>query len=321
MKKLLLNGIYLSVAICGVFQAFILTGLAWNFLFPFIQFVLVLLSVKLIAKNKLLKISVAIIVVVTIVDLGLIIYSNTNTKRVETTDELKVMSYNLFFKNNSTASVVSIVKKENADLLMVQELTPKWNSILNKEIGAIYRYKHLLPLNGTHGIGIYSKYPISNPIFLNNSSNKPFALIADIEVNGKLAQIVNTHLASPAIAVENKDKCFSLFAHNYGIRKKQIIKLNKIAKENYRNYDWQLLVGDLNTLQSEPIFKKLKINWVNSVSYPLRWRNFNFPNSGKISPFLTLDYVLGRGKMKFLESDVIEGGSSDHLAITSRIRI
>lgn len=228
------------------------------------------------------------------------------------------MSYNLYFKNKNQEHSIAIIRKTNPDILFVQELTPNWASKIERNLSELYKYKLVKPLNGTHGIGIYSKFKISNQKFLLNTSRKPYAQSVNLYVEDKSIQLINVHLASPAMAVENKDKFFSLFKSNYKTRKHQIIKLNEF--EN-RKFDCQLLVGDLNTLQSEPIFKRLKLNWVNSNNGLLRWIYFNFPHSSKIIPIVTLDYILGRGNLKFIESKVIEGGSSDHLAIMTKLKI
>lgn len=231
------------------------------------------------------------------------------------------MTYNLFFKNNTPNQSVEIIMKENPDVIFVQELTPKWASELDRTIGQSYKYKMTKPMRGTHGIGIYSKFKITNQKFLNNSERKPYAQIVDLTIEDKKIQLINTHLASPAVAVENKENFISLFANNYQLRKYQVKELNNLAFKESKSYDCQLLVGDLNTLHSEPIFKKLKSRWANSSNGLLRWMNFNFPHSNRIKPIVTLDYVMGRGKLKFVKSKVIKGGSSDHLAILTNLKI
>ena len=321
MKRIITNGIFTIVAISGILQLFLLPGLVWNFAFPFLQIILLLFSLKVLSKNKYLKNCALLIAIIFLTDIGFAIYSNFNTKSSGADKEIKVMTYNLFFKNNRPNQSIAIIKNANPDVIFVQELTPKWTSEIDKTIGGTYKYKLIKPLRGTHGIGIYSKYKINNQEFLNNSSNKPYAQIVDLTIEDKTIQLINTHLASPAIAVENKDKFFSLFASNYQLRKKQIKELNNLASSEGKKYDCQLLVGDLNTLYSEPIFKRLKFRWTNSSNGLFRWMEFNFPNSSRIKPFVTLDYIMGKGKMKFLETKVIKGGSSDHLAIMSKIEI
>lgn len=231
------------------------------------------------------------------------------------------MTYNLFFKNKTPNQSVEIIKKANPDVIFVQELTPKWASELDRTIGQTYKYKMTKPLRGTHGIGIYSKFKITNQKFLNNSARKPYAQIVDLTVKDKKILLINTHLASPAAAVENKEKFIPLFANNYQLRKGQVKELNSLAVKESKSYDCQLLVGDLNTLHSEPIFKRLKFRWANSSNGLLRWKNYNFPHTNRIKPIVTLDYVMGRGKLKFLESKVIKGGSSDHMAILTKLKI
>lgn len=48
---------------------------------------------------------------------------------------------------------------------------------------------------------------------------------------------------------------------------------------------------------------------------------FNFPHTNTVIPFLTLDYILAKGSAKCISSKVLQGGSSDHLAIMSTIEI
>jgi len=284
-----------------------------------IQLLLLAFAFKTYQKNSVIKYSSIILGVLFLFEIGFTVYSNSNVVSNDLDKEIKVMTYNLFFKNKNQDQSISIIKEANPDILVVQELTPIWASQLEKHLGETYKYKLTKPLKGTHGIGIYSKHKIRNQNFMNNSANKPFAQIVNLTIEDKSIQLINTHLASPAVAVENKDKFFSLFAENYQIRKEQIIKLNKLAEN--QKYDCQLLVGDLNTLHSEPIFKRLKLKWINSNNGLLRWMKFNFPHSSKIMPMVTLDYTLGRGKLKFIESKVMKGGSSDHLAIMTKLKI
>lgn len=319
MGKLIGCGIYIIVALSGLLQFFLLPGLIWNVCFPFLQVLLLAFAVKLFRRNKVIKYSTLLLGMVVLFEIGFSVYSNLNIESGDYDKELTLMSYNLFFKNARPDQSISIIRQEDPDILLVQELTPNWAAKIEKEIGADYPHKLTHALRGTHGIGIYSKYKITNQELLKNAANLPFAQIVDLQFDGKLIQLVNTHLASPAIAVENKDNFLPLFLGNYKLRTKQIKALNGLARNGGETYSSQLLIGDLNTLHSEPIFKRLKWQWVNSSNGLFRWTKFNFPHSSRVRPILTLDYILGRGAIEFLEYKVIEGGSSDHLAIVAKI--
>ena len=321
MKKLFIKGLFALTTLSGLLQYFLLPGLVWNIGFPFLQMLLLAIGFKYYRGNKSLKICSLLLALLFLTEIGFSFYSKLNIRTSGVSTEIKVMSYNLFFKNSRPNQVISIIKNNDPDLLFVQELTPQWARELENSLDARYKYKKLYPLRGTHGIGIFSKFKLNEQKILNNLAKKPYAQVVVATINDKKIQLINTHLASPAIAVENQDEFFSLFTRNYQVRKAQIIELNKLAQDDGSKYNSQLLVGDLNTLHSEPLFKRLKLSWTYSNNGFLRWMKFNFPNSAKIPPIMTLDYILGRGKMKFIESKVIEGGSSDHLAIMTKLKI
>ena len=152
-------------------------------------------------------------------------------------------------------------------------------------------------------------------------SNKPYAQSATATLGQKPIKIINAHLASPAIAVENKEKFFSLYYQNYKVRSKQLKELNKFSESQSDKISCQFMVGDLNTLKFEPIFKRLKYKWVNTNNQRDLGYRGNFPNSSKAPSFLTLDYILAKGKAKHLNTKVIRKGSSDHYPIIATFEI
>lgn len=237
-------------------------------------------------------------------------------------EELNIVNYNLFFKNNKKSSITSKIKELNPDILVLQEITPSWEMHLKESIGNEYKYYNIKALNGTHGIGIYSKYPLENVQYINNSSKLPVAQIIDVIVGDKKLCLINTHLASPAIAVENPDRFIPLLIYNYNLRVKQYMKIQKSLKILDKNYHAKLLVGDLNTTSYEPLYNKIRNEWCDSNPFPKLNLNGNFPNSSKLPfPLFSIDYILLEGNAISKLFKVIPGGSSDHLGIQSIIRI
>jgi len=323
VSKFLISTFFLVFIILFVFQMFLIPGIAWNiFKYPVIivSFISIFLASKYSNTKNIKKVAILLI----IFGLAEITWVKINEHSLKTNNqdtELTIMTYNLFFKNRYANQSIKIIKKANPDILFLQELTPKWNSKLMKSIGNKYPYKSTIILEGTHGIGIYSKYKITNKKTLNNSSKKPYAQVVDIKINKKIIQFTNVHLASPAIAVENRDRFLSLYHQNYNLRKKQLNRINEYCFTNSNDYKTRFLIGDLNTIKYEPIFKKLTYNWTNIYDKVGNGFGFNFPNSSKLEPVLTLDYILANGNVKAINSEVLKGGSSDHLAIIAKIKI
>jgi len=316
--------LYISLIIfTGLGQIFLPLGVIWNILCYF-NLVLTITLVYFHYRNKIgnyLKICTVILSSLFILELVNFIVLEESLSKPSGELEVKIMSYNLFFKNKRPKATLEVIRSSNPDVLFVQELTPKWKSMLDKELGNIYPYKKIKALKGTHGIGIYSKYKLNGLQTLNNSSNKPYALVSQVSIQQRKIQLINTHLASPAVAVENKNQFFPLYYKNYKLRQEQLAKIGAFTEENESKYNCQLLVGDLNTTKYEPLYKTLKWKWVDSFVKSGKGFGFNFPNTVKTIPFLTLDYILLRGKAKCVNSYISKGGNSDHLAINSVVQI
>lgn len=235
-------------------------------------------------------------------------------------NEISLMTYNIFFQNQDKGHAINKVEEYQPDILAVQELTPRWELELEKSIRDKYPFHKTIPLNGTHGLGIYSKFKISEHQVLRNDDGRPFAQIIQLIVHGKSVQLINLHLASPAIAVENPDRFMTLLLANYKMREGQLKQIELATKGN-KNFDVQLLMGDLNTTRYEPLYRKLTYSWVDLYTQVGDWPGVNFPNNTESPSFLTLDYIFLRGTGEMSEAVVVDGGSSDHKAIAGIIKI
>lgn len=321
MKRIIAIIIYSVLVTCGFLQFLLLPGMVWNVVSPILPALLVLWGVRKRQKVKSLRFMSLLLLLLLIADFALIIKSNFNTQLKNPKTEINIMSYNVFFKNKMKSQCTDLILANNPDILLLQEITPAWADFLNQKLNKKYPYRKTLPLKGTHGIGIYSKYKITKNQFLNNNYKKPFAQIADIVIDGKTYLFINTHLASPAVAVENQDQFIPLYLENHKTRKAQVKRLNSNLQTTNKNYAGQFLIGDLNTMQIEPITKLLKYSWTSTNSNWLRWKNLNFPHSSKVPPVMCLDYIYGHGAINFKDFKVIPGGSSDHLAVTTIVEL
>lgn len=268
---------------------------------------------------KYLQLPIPVAVVLILVEYSRNVFNEQELRGSETNTQISLMTYNLFFNNRTPNSSIQKIKEFDPDILAVQELTPSLEIKLNTSIGSTYPYKRTLALRGTHGIGVYSKHKILANQFLRNSSNLPFAQVIEMDIHNKKVQLVNVHLASPANAVENPESFFPLLSSNYDLREHQIREVNLVTQK--RKFDAQILTGDLNTTKYEPLFRKLKSNWVDLFDISRIGSRLNFPNSSNTNPILTLDYILLRGNLDGIEAKVIQGGSSDHLAIIGKVEI
>ena len=136
---------------------------------------------------------------------------------------LKVMSYNvqnfdLYNWNENLESrdkMMDLIKSENPDIVCFQEFYTEEQEksefhnvkLLVNDMG--FQHHHFVKtvtLKSVHhwGLAIFSKYPITNKeqVSFANAKNNIVA-VADIEVNGQMVRLFNTHLQS--IHLGNKD--------------------------------------------------------------------------------------------------------------------
>jgi endonuclease/exonuclease/phosphatase (EEP) superfamily protein YafD len=240
-------------------------------------------------------------------------------KEISSNTELTLMTYNLFFKNRNPDVILNQIKETNPDILVVQELTPQWVHLLSKSLEHTYPYKTIYANKGTHGMGVYSKYKLSSDTLLLHESKKPFAQIVNVRVLNKKIQLINTHTASPAAAVEHPENFLSLFSSNYSQREKQFTQIEDAAENNSNAIS--ILIGDLNTTSYEPLYRNLRNNWIDVFNEVGEGSNKTFPNTSRSKPFLTLDYIFIKGAITPVSAHVLNSSSSDHLALVGKIKI
>lgn len=233
--------------------------------------------------------------------------------------DISLMTYNLFFRNKAPEMAFEVIERQQPDILLVQELTAELEKGLDKALEKTYLYKKTKAMRGTHGVGIYSKYPITSVDYLEYRKDRPYCQVVTLDILGRKVRLFNAHLASPGAAVEHPENFYSLFGDSYHLRKKQVEDIENLLSDS--KFPIEILAGDLNTTKYEPLYRQLKTNWENPAESQSKGSAKNFPNSSKSKPLITLDYVLLRGAISGYESEVIPGGSSDHMAVLCKVTL
>ena len=93
-----------------------------------------------------------------LVIIGLLVlnWSYENIRRINlksasnTENEVSIITYNLYFKNKYHQQIINEIKKTDADILVVQELTNAWDKTLKNEIYGKYKYRKTYVNDATH---------------------------------------------------------------------------------------------------------------------------------------------------------------------------
>jgi len=236
---------------------------------------------------------------------------------------LTIMSYNLLFAGGNPAATLERIRTSEADLIALQELTPAWERRLDSLLKTRLPFKSARANRGTHGFAIYSRYPLGQADYPLNFAGRPFAQCLRVILQPETAplELCNLHLASPSGALHERglDRIRAL-NQNESTRRTQWQTL--LAREGAKKP--QLIVGDLNTTEYEPLHRKMLESFTDAIdSLPGTWRaSPTWPNLVRaIPPLVRIDYVLVSAGIQPIAGGALKGGGSDHLAIVAKILV
>lgn len=143
------------------------------------------------------------------------------TATVPTERTLKVLTYNVMafgYKNHTKLSpnkIIQYIVRSDADIVCLQEYAEskvKKGLTADKiyEALAMYPYRSVIPVSAsrvqTIGIAVFSKYPISASKRLKYDSKYNGSSIHEIEVEGKKLTLINNHLESFKLTMEDRSR-------------------------------------------------------------------------------------------------------------------
>ncbi len=140
------------------------------------------------------------------------------TDPLPTENVIKVLTYNVMgfgYKDHTEESpneIIQFIAESNADIVCMQEyfVSRAKNKIskekLNKAL-SMYPYHSVIQLQGkSWGIAVYSKFPISKSRKIKYDSNNNGSSIHEIDINGKTLTLINNHLESFKLTMEDKSR-------------------------------------------------------------------------------------------------------------------
>ena len=216
--------------------------------------------------------------------------------------EIKITSVNLLSSNSQENLVIKFLTKEDPDILILMEFTPKWEEKLDKVIKK-YEYREIVPRLDNFGIAVLSKYKMDSSIDYFDLNNKP-SIVSNLELENQILSVVATHPIPPVnqTTFENRNK-----------------QLSNIMRDRDKFSDNLIIAGDFNTSSFSNHFKKL-------VEGDLTDSRIGFgllptwPSDYKILQ-TTLDHFLVSNNLKVIDRNTGPNIGSDHLPINMVIGI
>ena len=230
--------------------------------------------------------------------------------------EMRVMTFNQLKTNTDEAAVKAAILRSEADIVALQELSPKIATMLRAELSEVYPYQALrpAPADGTqNGVGVVSRFPLERPSYSEAYRGQHF----DVNNAGKRFEFINVHFNVPF----QNGRMGSLRFYEPRVRDRQLDALMAVAKRASS----LVVVGDFNLSDNESGYRKMATLMTDAYRNAQTGFGFSYPAQAvyrglPLPPLVRLDYVWLRGLEPIAAYRDCRGGS-DHCALISVIRL
>jgi endonuclease/exonuclease/phosphatase family metal-dependent hydrolase len=222
------------------------------------------------------------------------------TKKMPEENVIKVLSYNVMsfaYKDHTQKSpnkIIQYIAQSGADIVCLQEymVSTRDNLMSSKDVAdALKMYPYIIEINFSpqsnkrykYGLAVLSKYPITNSKRIKFTSTYNGASMHEINVKGRKILLVNNHLESFKLTVEDRSKFSNVITsigieslddfrgsiqqklgHAFKIRAKQAEQIvDEIKSENSQ---YTLVCGDFNDTPISYCHRKIQGNLSDAYS-------------------------------------------------------
>ncbi len=160
--------------------------------------------------------------------------------------DVSIVSLNLRYRNRQYPVVLDYLRRSDADVVVLSELTPQWVEELRPVTG---RYPYWISMDRTSpwGLGAFSRYPLLDAQVTNLGNRDSVNVVATVALPEGKVQLVAVHLASPTDP------------SRAAIRNRELAALATLLERSDSGSERvpRLLVGDLNLTPFSPYFTDL----------------------------------------------------------------
>lgn len=223
--------------------------------------------------------------------------------------QLRVLTANLLAGNADAATLVELVRRNEVDVLTVQEFTPAARDALDRAgLADLLPHRQLNPEVGTTGSGLYARFPLADGGFRRNTGFAFTQAYATVAVPGAPPlRVESAHPAAPwSVGVVDEWR-------------------TDLAGQPRATPDGQLgiLAGDFNaTLDHSPLRALLASGYVDAADAAGAGLVGTWgPYDGDPIPPVTIDHVLVDRRIAVHAVTVHRVPATDHRAVLATLRL
>ncbi len=229
---------------------------------------------------------------------------------------VRVGTYNVFTGAHDSNLTANTIRRMRADVVMLQELSPKGAELLREELKKDFPYHHF-----SEGVAILSRFPLRNPRYERSQQGINGYLFAEVHSPCGRFQVASIHL-DPLRIWSTREKWslpYQLVWGHDAIHREEVRQIANSLRPGIPT----ILGGDFNSVSGQPIRKFREMSYMDSFAsvnkdpdeaHTLHFKLFGIKTGRRI------DYILHDKSFQTIQSHVIAGTPSDHDAVVSVLR-
>jgi endonuclease/exonuclease/phosphatase (EEP) superfamily protein YafD len=283
-----------------------------------------LLPVSLVWRRKQLVFSLVVPIAALGVSYG-IFFLPRPISAAATSSQVTILTYNVHNESKLLAPIADVIRKSNADVVALQEITGEAAQYFSTELIGLYPYQALHP-NAFIGQGVISRYPLISDEYWRND-HLTVALghqRVEIDFQGRPIILYNTHPIHPFFTKIGQP-------FNTELRGQEIDSvLVRAEKDNGP----VLIAGDFNMNDQSEDYNRITARYHDAYREVGWGFGFTFPDFAQVNarpailsfvwmrPVARIDYVFHSDHWQASEARVWpSSGGSDHRPVLARLAL
>jgi endonuclease/exonuclease/phosphatase (EEP) superfamily protein YafD len=245
--------------------------------------------------------------------------ASSQLEGVRSPPTLSFLAFNVLYNSTEIEKSIDVIEVAHPDLVCLTELTPRFAARFEARLAKKYPHRVFRARKGTWGVGLASRYPLSDARLFEQKPHKIPAMESKIHLKRTTLQLACLHLFPPVGKHRASDGFLETMEKNAELRRKQAAYiLNRYAKLKGP----VILAGDMNEQAGGRAIETFQAGgYVRSCGAPSSDCGATFPGATSALPaVLEIDHILGRG-VSFESARVARGGGSDHFAVYAEFRV
>jgi endonuclease/exonuclease/phosphatase (EEP) superfamily protein YafD len=237
---------------------------------------------------------------------------------------LTVMTFNIWAGSELSETARIILDHGPPDVVALQELTPQLSRLLLEELGDLYPYHTLGPGSGYWGMGVLSRYPLTEVRL--SVPGLPRWQVQAVQIAGETGPftLYNVHPPSTHIPL-SAGTIPSIPRRVRDSFERRRVFAERLAREIASRPGPVIVAGDLNSTDRSDVYRILTdslsdahqaVGWGLSHTFPAQWGRYRgIPYPPKV---VRIDMILASDAFVPLHCYVgATGGESDHLPVVA----